>query len=168
MDMSTHRYAGLAALLALTLAGCLQPPDYPVEPVLTFEGLSRDTMLQGFSDRDSIRVFLSFTDGDGDITPEAGSTVPNFYLENLETGQVVNNFLTDPIPEEGVSNGISGEISLRVFTTCCEYPNDIELPCTPSTRFPVDTLLLEAYLIDRAGNESNRVPLSPIYLLCDR
>lgn len=168
--MVVHRYTIVVAVAILfTLGACLQPPEYPIEPVLTFQGLSRDSMIQGAGQEDNISVFMSFTDGDGDIAPRATDTVPNIFLINTKTLEQVTTFKLDPIPEEGAENGISGEIRLRVFTTCCDYPDFVTaFPCTPTNEYPVDTLNIEAYMVDRAGNESNRVQFSPIYLICNR
>ncbi len=172
--MRLHKYnlgVGCAVALVLTFGACLQPPDYPDEPVLTFAGLTRDSMVQGAVSQDSISVVLSFTDGDGDIGFGDTAQNGNLFIENRKTGDQVANFKIDEIPDNGLKNGISGEIRLRLYTTCCDYPSSIQnapLPCTPFAGYPVDTLLLEAYLIDRAGNESNRVDIAPVYLLCDR
>jgi len=156
-------------MLVFGALGCLKAPDYPVEPVVTFERLSRDSMVQGSLLEDSISVFLSFTDGDGDITLLENDTFSNVFLENRKTGETVGAFKLDPIPEIGAENGISGDLLLRVYTTCCDYPPFVlEFPCQPSASYPIDTLLLEAYMIDRAGNESNRVDLPPVFLICDR
>ena len=170
MTSRTYGLARPAFACGLLLAwGCVQPPEYPLEPVLTFEGLSRDSMIQGSSLNDSLSVFLSFTDGDGDLTPTAKDTVPNVFLVNRRTDEQVAVFILNPIPTEGAENGISGDLRLRVFTTCCDYPAFVnEEFCEPSSSYPLDTLLLEAYLVDAAGNESNRVDLAPIYLICDR
>jgi hypothetical protein len=173
MNFTAHRYSLLTSIAAfgmflLGASGCLQPPDFPLEPVVTFESLSRDSMIQGSLLEDSITVTLSFTDGDGDIALLENDTFSNVFLENRRTGETVGSFKIDPIPEMGAENGISGDIALRVFTTCCDYPPFVlEFPCQPSRAFPVDTLLLEAFIIDRAGNESNRVNLPPVFLICD-
>lgn len=174
MKLTTHRYSLLASvtafvLLVLGTVGCLKAPEYPIEPVVTFERLSRDSMIQGSLLQDSISVFLSFTDGDGDITLLESDTISNVFLENRKTGETVGSFKLDPIPEVGAENGISGDLQLRVYTTCCDYPPFVlEFPCQPSASYPIDTLLLEAYMVDRAGNESNRVDLPPVFLICDR
>ncbi len=174
MKLTAHRYSLLTSITAFGLfllgaTGCLKAPEYPLEPVITFEALSRDSMVQGSLLEDSITVLLSFTDGDGDISLDGSSTESNVFLENRKTGETVSSFKLDPIPEMGAENGISGDLSLRVFTTCCDYPPFVlEFPCQPSMSYPVDTLLLEAYMIDRAGNESNRVDLPPVILICDR
>ena len=168
--MSAQTYARFsAALLAagLLASACVQPPEYPIEPVLTFEGLSRDTMIQGSGLEDSLSLFLSFTDGDGDIAAADGDS--NVFIRNVDSDQLVDFYSIDPIPTEGAENGISGDLRLRVFTTCCEYPEEIQaFPCDLAPDYPVDTLRLEAYIVDAAGNESNRVDVAPIILRCDR
>lgn len=152
------------------LGACLSPPDYPVEPVLTFVGLSKDTLLQAgpVLARDTFFLRLSFTDGDGDIGNDQNSARSNVFVENKLTGDTLSPVLLSPIPEEGAQNGVSGELTVRLFSTCCDFPDFTVLPCEPSDEYPLDTLLLEAYMIDRAGNESNRVDLPPIILRCDR
>lgn len=175
MGMSPRKYNRLpawcctAVALALALGSCLSPPEYPVEPVLTFEGISKDTMVQDpLGVADTTVVVLSFTDGDGDLTFAAEDTIPNVFVINVETGEEVAQFKLDPIDEVGVENGISGELRLLVKTTCCDYPVFVNaVPCQPSNEYPIDTLLTEAYVVDRAGNESNRVQIAPIYLRCD-
>ena len=177
MGMSMRKYnrpsawfaaLGLAAL-ATSLAACLEEPEYPDTPFLRFEGLSRDTMVQGALLQDSTTVVLYFEDGDGDISFPDGDTTRSVFLTNVRTNERLASFNIDPIEENGLENGISGEFQLRVYTTCCDYPPFVAaFPCEVSDEYPIDTLLLEAHLIDRAGNESNRVPIAPIYLQCDR
>lgn len=73
------------------------------------------------------------------------------------------------MPELGTTNGISGEITFRLLTTCCVFPEwvtDVQSPCDPSMQYPVDTLRYEIYIRDRAGHESNRIETEDIYLLC--
>ena len=60
----------LAALAAglLALSGCLKAPDYPVVPVIAFESLTLDSRGKLPQVRlDSVRVTVSFQDGDGDM-----------------------------------------------------------------------------------------------------
>ena len=174
MSMATRKYnhpgAWFAALSLLALASCLRPPDYPIEPVVEFVGLTRDTMIQGSINEDSISIVISFTDGDGDIAFPADDTTISVILTNIETGVRATGYKVDPIDEAGVENGIRGEFRLTFNTTCCDYPPYVTdaFPCEPSRQYPLDTLLLEAHIVDRAGNESNRAPIAPIYLRCDR
>lgn len=170
--MPTRNYnrphAWFAAALALAAVGCLEPPEYPDEPEIEFVGLTRDTMDQGALLQDSTTIVISFTDGDGDITFPRDDSTASIFVTNIETGEEIATFNVDPIDEIGVENGISGEFQLRVYTTCCDYPDFVNaFPCEPTNEYPVDTLLLETYIVDRAGNESNRAQIAPIYLRCD-
>lgn len=151
------------------LAGCLKAPDYPKEPVLTFSGLSRNEMVQGSATQDSIRIFLEFTDGDGDISFEQQDTASNVFVVNSKTDEIVAKFKFDPIVQAGAQEGISGQIQLNMYTTCCDYPDWVtEFACTPSNQYPRDTLLLKAYMFDKARNKSNEVEIAPVYLICNK
>ena len=169
--MRVRPLVGASLLTSLALAvGCLQPPDYPEAPVLTFVGYSRDSLAQGAILRDSTSVFFEFTDGDGDIVVGESDSLPDLRLINLETGEVLASTLLDPIDRAGVEKGVSGDLRILLFGTCCDYPvssnlNDCQLTDRPE--FIVDTLLVEATMRDRAGNVSEPVRLAPLYLLCD-
>ncbi len=153
-----------AGLGLLVLAACVQPKKYPVEPVITFKGLSRSVLKQGQGPIDSTFVTITFTDGDGDLGDKQG--IDAYFIDKRDNN-IKGSFRIPFIPEEGVGNGISGEITFRLNTTCCIFPNMEEPPCTPSTKYPTDTLRYIIYIKDRAGHESNRVETSDIVLLCN-
>ena len=170
MPLQNYLPALALAVFAAALGSCLSPPDFPNTPKVTFIGLSRDTMVQGSLLQDSLTVVIGFEDGDGDIAADGGdSDTATVFLNNIKTGDIVAEYKIDPIDDNGLENGISGEFRLRMYTTCCDYPLFVNaLPCELSDEYPIDTLLLEAYIVDRAGNESNRAAVAPIYLQCDR
>lgn len=146
---------------------CISPPDYPIEPKITFQNLSKNTMRQGeLGTEDSLFVTFSFTDGDGDLgTPDVDkdtSRILNVFLTDKRTNTPAERFRLPYIPEQGAGNGISGDIRLLLFTTCC----NVLPPCEASTTKPIDTLVYEIYIKDRAGHESNRIQTAPIYLQC--
>ncbi len=124
-------------------------------------------MPQGFSDQDFVLATLNFTDGDGDIGNQDDEVT--LIIKDLRDNTINNSATKLPyVPEQGANNGISGEITFKILQTCCIFPPAIEQPpCSPSTVYPVDTLLFEVYIKDRAGNESNKLILEPIYLLCN-
>jgi hypothetical protein len=134
--------------------------------------MTKNTLLQGFGPEDTTLITISFTDGDGDIGNfRSGSSEIEADLFFIDLRDGFNNKFTVPfVPEQGTSNGISGEIIVRMLTTCCNYPSfvtDVEAPCDgPSLQYPRDTLVYEIYMMDRAGNESNRITTEPIILLC--
>ena len=144
------------------LTGCIKAPDYPIEPEIKFEGLSSHMMKQSEFNIDSTILFISFTDGDGDIGHEDSL---NVFLIDKRDNFISNKYRLPFVPVEGSNNGLSGDIQLTVYTTCCTYPNG-QPPCTPSEQFPFDTLVYQIYMIDRAGNKSNTVETTPIILNC--
>ncbi|MCB0704291.1 MAG: hypothetical protein KDC34_03240 [Saprospiraceae bacterium] len=163
----------LLVLPVLILSSCIQPPDYPIEPVIEFVSLSKTTMVSGKSDEDETLLTISFTDGDGDLGnfQNNGQIMLDMFLIDSRTGDFDEKFSIPFVPELGASNGISGEIYARIFTTCCIYPayvTDAATGCDPSQQYPIDTLTYEIYIVDRAGNESNHIFADPIYILCDQ
>lgn len=105
-----------------------------------------------------------FTDGDGDLGHEEELNI--FFFDLRDTSFPFTQYRIPFIPEEGAANGISGEIILDLESSCCIYDSG-QAPCTPSEEVPRDTVIYEVYIVDRAGNESNRVLLPPITLLCN-
>ena len=146
----------------VTLAACIQPPDYPDIPELELIGLTKDTVMQSSLNEDSVIVVLSFTDGDGNIGSDDSL---NVFVTDLRDGFLAHKFRMPTIPEEGANNGISGELSITIYSTCCVYPNG-EPPCNPSTQFPTNTIQYGIYIRDNAGNNSNTVETPPITVLC--
>ena len=159
----------MALLLALGWSACVQPPDYPDEPVIEFLSLSKSQVLQASFGEDSIVITFSFTDGDGDLG-FADTTASIFITDGRD------NFDKPPyripyINQEGAGNGISGEISIVVPTTCCIYPSSTGIPpCDTSLNAPqlVDTVFYLLQIKDRAGHLSNQIQTEPITLICRR
>ena len=113
--------------------------------------------------QDSTLLVISFMDGDGDIGNE--DSVSIFLIDNRDNFELPG-FKIPFIGEQGVGKGISGEISIVLPTTCCTFPNGVA-PCQPSEEFPRDTLTYDLFIIDRAGNASNRITTEPIFLRCE-
>jgi len=144
------------------IIGCTKPPDYPDEPVIEFKQFSKTTMVQSATNADTTFMTISFTDGDGDI---GSDTTLNFHIVDTRDGFAPPAYIIPSIPEQGTGNGISGEITVRLFSTCC-LPPDVN-PCQPSTEMPVDTVIYEIYIEDRSGKRSNTILTDPIYLVCN-
>lgn len=154
-------------VLGFIAFGCVKPPDYPIEPVIEFMNIDKNFMSQGLQDNDFVLATITFTDGDGDLGSEDDSV--SIVITDLRDNSVNTSATRLPmVPEQGAGNGISGEITFRLFQTCCIPPPEFQRgPCAPNPDFPVDTLEYEVYIVDRAGNESNHILLEPIYLQCD-
>lgn len=162
----------LVLLFALVVA-CAKPPEYPDEPVIEYVSISKKFIRQGSvgSPNDSVVVTISYTDGDGNIGAPSEDDFQNNIVYS-DSRNELETFSSVPfIPTLGVGSGLSGTISFTVYSgnsgMCCIYDDkNMEDPCTPSTAFPTDTLTYSVYIIDRDGNESNRVTTEPIILLC--
>ena len=151
----------LIALLLLGVIGfatCIRPPDYPVIPHIGFLRMTKNTLKQGNASSDSLRLVLSFEDGDGDI---GSNDSINVFLYDTRQANAAPEIARMPfVPEQGAKNGISGEISLLVYTTCC-------LPtCNSPQNKAVDSLFFDVFIKDRAGNKSNVVRTPLIALRC--
>ncbi len=167
------QYLLLALIPALGLTACIQPPDYPIEPVIEFVSLTKTTMVSGKNGEDETTLTISFTDGDGDLGSfqSDGQVELDMFLIDSRTGDFDEKFSIPFVPELGAANGISGEIYADILTTCCIYPpyvTDAATGCDPSQQYLIDTLIYEIYIVDRAGNESNHIFADPIYILCDQ
>lgn len=153
-------------VLTVHVLSCVETPDFPIEPRIEFVGLSGDTMQQGIFQEDSIFIVFRFEDGDGDIGRTDQEPDNNVFLIDDRTGTLDNTFAIPFIPQEGAGNGVEGEVSLLVYTTCCIYP-DGQDPCTPHSSIPFDTVSYRIYIKDRAGHTSNEILTSHVILRCD-
>lgn len=158
--MRTIQYVFL--LMVILLSGCLKAPEYPVEPIINLISVSSDVMKQDNFNTDSIVIVFGFTDGDGDL---GDNDSVNIFLTDERIGQSAGTFKIPLLSQSAGAEGISGEIAVRVYTTCCLFPNG-QPPCTPSTEYPVDSLVYSIYIEDRANHKSNVIQTIPIKLLC--
>jgi len=163
-------YLTFFAIIAAIAFACVQPPEYPLEPVIENPILNKNGIAQGSasSSPDTLYVTFSYTDGDGNLG-NADDGVFDVVLVDSRDG-FENPFRIPTIPDQGVGNGISGEITVGIpnlFMCCIFEDKNGQDPCTPSTAFPTDTLAYDIYILDRDGNESNRIRTEPIVLLCN-
>jgi hypothetical protein len=159
-------YLSVVILISVFIS-CQKSKDYSDVPYLEFRSFSKQEMLQGVNQQDSVILTLFFTDGDGDFGSESTSTTTNIFFKDLRTGNEFRQFRAPFIPLEGVGNGISGLIKIKIYSTCCIYPPELGVfPCETSNLVPTNLLPLEVYIEDRAGNKSNTLSLDALTLLC--
>lgn len=154
------------ALIVWLLAYCVRPPDYPVEPAIKYIGLSKNVMKQGEGYSDSLFVTFSFTDGDGDLGfPETDPT-PSVFIRDSRDSFYKPPLQLPYVEPQGAGNGISGEISVKLPTTCCIYtsPEGIKFACDET--LVNDTFFYYVKIRDRAGHESNEIRTDAIRLNC--
>jgi hypothetical protein len=148
-----------------SISSCINAPEFGIEPKIEFVSMSKDTMLQGLNQQDSIIVTFHFEDGDGDIGRMTGADMNNVFFIDTRTGQIDNTFGIPFVPPQGSSNGIEGDVHIKVYSTCCIVPSGD--PCTPSTQYPFDELSYQIYITDRAGHQSNTIETPVIHLRCN-
>ena len=156
----------LSLIMLFGSMGCTDAPNFSETPFIEFIGMSKDTMLQGLNEQDSLVVFIHFEDGDGDIGNDPMSGSNNVFVIDERIGIQDNSFRIPTIPEEGAANGIEGTIKLVFFSTCCIFDDSGVDPCLIDPDQPFDEVQYRIYMEDRAGNKSNEILTTPITLLC--
>ncbi len=153
---------GLVVIAMMFLSSCVDSPEYPDEPVLTFISFSKDTVRQSL---DTNIITIAFTDGDGDLGAIATDTFFNLFLTDITLGATFP-YRIPFIPKQGIGNGISGEIELTLLPTdiCCD---SVPLPCFKHAGAADETISYEVEVEDRAGNRSAPLKLPPIRMRCD-
>lgn len=156
-----------AFIIALCISACNQSADFSDVPELTFISMSKDTLNQGINS-DTLLVTLGFKDGDGDISiSQDNPDKLNLRIVDMRTGNISDKFLIPEIPVSGAANGISGEMTIKMLGSCCIFPEmDSIPPCSVTPLYPDNELIWQYTLTDDAGNESNSVTTTPIFLKC--
>lgn len=156
------RYFLFLSILVYFLA-CSSAPDFDDVPKIEFVSVSKSEMMQcpvGLCD--SIFITLNFEDGDGDVGEDQ---VIDLNVIDNRSGDTYENKSIPMLPEQGASNGISGQITFKLFSSCCIFPDGIP-SCESPEDYPTNELSLSIYMTDRAGNESNTITTSVVTLLC--
>lgn len=155
----------LAGFLGILFSSaCIRPPDYPDIPQIEFIGLSKNIVNQRNTSLDTVALFFSFTDGDGDLS----SDTFDLFIRDSRL-EITDSFRIPPIPSEGAANGISGEFTVLINNQvglCCIPPNGAP-PCLPNADFPTDTFTYFISIMDRAMNVSNEIETSPLIVRCN-
>lgn len=154
----------ITPFIVLCLVGiysCIDSPDFSISPTISFIGFETDTVQQ-----ESLTTFkFSFQDGDGDL---GSDQEPNVFLLDLrQEGAVAEPFVLAKLPVEGSGNGVEGVATIQYQATRCIYPNGkTGLENWQDGFQEYDPVVYELYIVDRAGNESNRVITDTLYLSC--
>lgn len=152
----------MLSILIIAVSSCGDNEQVSPIPEITFLGFSKDTMVQSNFNEDTIQLVLSFTDGDGDLNTFDDNAGAKIVITDLRTNQLYDRFLLPDIPSSGQ---VTGEMFIRVFSTCCIFPDNIP-PCSVVDEYPFNELPLQVVLQDGSGNNSNKIETPPIRLLC--
>ncbi len=111
---------------------------------------------------DSLFITFDFEDGDGDI---GENQILDLKVIDNRSGDLYDQTSIPMLPEQGSSNGISGQIMFKLYSSCCVFPDGIP-SCEAPAEYPTNDLSLDLYITDRAGNQSNIITTSQITLRC--
>jgi len=177
MNLAIHK--GIKVLLFIvitfTLSSCIKEKVFSEIPFLRYEAFEQLLDVNG---KDSIGILkIYFTDGDGDIGLRPSDTLPphnpgslfyyNFIINYYEkqNGEFVKVVIAPPIPDAdtitnnsripfitpaGQNKALEGRLEMSLFTN------------NPLSTY--DTIMYDAYIIDRALNISNVVKTPEIIL----
>lgn len=146
------------AFMALTTA-CFNAPEYNEVPEIEIVGIRSTNAIP--NQGDSVILVISFKDGDGDLGKlNDKDTVPNFFLNDRRYNLIDSQSFSVPnIPQNGSVPDITGQIEINLLS---------KMFCNPLfPGKPLDTLVFDLRLRDRAGNFSNQVTTAPIILQCN-
>jgi len=155
MQMSLGKVGLMLAFCSILYYSCTQAPDFADAPEISFISMSKNSMVQNINNVDSLFLTISFRDGDGDLGSLQNNGSENIILVDSRTGIIADRYKVPIIPIAGTQKGIEGEITIKVFTTCCRFED--ANPCASPPNVPTNELFYEIYMIDDSGNESNRV-----------
>ena len=148
----------------IILASCQEKVEYPIEPKITYEGLTylmdADSTLTG-----EVILSIGYTDGDGDLGLDDTDTLypfgpndPNYY-----------NLMIDYLRWDG-TQFVTDTINFNVRFKRLLFNNEVKaisgtidntiMLLNPFA--PDDTVKLKAHIIDRALHESNSIETDPI------
>lgn len=159
-------YLWLAATLTWLVGSCTEAPNFPIEPVLTYDGVNKGRIFQFTNGPvDTLIIRFDFTDGDGDLSLIDSDSV-DIFLRDSRLPQIPQNFRFPLIDREGTGSGISGTASVSVVNTnniCCIFEGEI---CAAEEEYPIDTFSYTIQVVDRAGNLSNVIRTEVIEIDC--
>jgi len=160
-------YFTVFALLIILVSSCIKREEYPETPYIEFLDFAKIRNTAGIDSAGVLK--LSFTDGDGDIGLAPGDTFApfnkesefynNFFIRYFEKQKGVVTEVVLPTPNnsriplltpKGQNKALKGEIEIGLFIN------------NPYSLY--DTILFEAYILDRALNKSNVITTPEIIL----
>ncbi len=142
---------GFCIFVSVTI-GCSKRVSYPEQPILDSAWVSTRWIK---SANDTLVIWVSFTDGNGDIGRPPEDTTKDAWITDTRTGYSYAFAIPMLDPDAGYW-GVRGTLQFSLINL---------LICRPFRE--VDTTELLIRIRDRAGNLSNEVNTGPVYILCN-
>lgn len=159
------KYLVFLFVAGVVFSSCKKDKVYPKAPEISFKEFQQFTNSAGIDD--SVKLVISFTDGDGDIGLADGDTLEpynigsvyyyNFYIKYFKKQNGNYQELVSSIPRDAripyidnTNKSLAGDIVNKLDILGNNFNND--------------TLRFECYIYDRGLNKSNVVTTGEIVL----
>ena len=132
---------------------CVNPPNFPETPVITFKNVDRTFINEN---TDSVRLMFSFTDGDGDLGLTQSDTSTNTFVTDIRSGKkdFTYRYRLPYVTPGGMIKDISGDITITL-------PG---VTCVPGKT--LDSVVYKIQIKDRAGHLSNIIQSPQLIVKC--
>ncbi len=134
-------------MFLFAVAGCKKEDDISPIPAITFKSLIVGN--NGIRDTAAILTF-SYIDGDGDLGVLSDQTTEPYNLK-IATYERVNGTFVYLINQDGYIPNLTPKARNKSISG--DITDILQLPLNKTN----DTLHYEVYIVDRAGNESNKI-----------
>ena len=131
--------------IAFTIGACNLAPGVSETPEISFESVTPDVVTEY---QDSLYFTISYRDGDGDLG-ENNTDDNNLFIEDSRN-QVAYGFRIQQLAPDNATIAIQGNINVTLPNTAIINGSESE-----SVSYTI-------WVVDRAGNESNRVNSSTV------
>jgi len=164
----------LVALASLAVSSCINPPDYPDTPSIEFKTITKERFRTDGGLIDSVKVTVSFKDGDGDLGLSNQDTNPPYDYGNGQN-RYYNNYFIQPQIQQ--TDGTFKNYDVGTGGYDSRYPvlntsgrseplkGDLTLNLVFSAGLPFragTVVRFQVNIVDRALNESNVITTEPI------
>lgn len=152
----------LLYFISILFSACREKEEYPPVPQLEFLSF---TSFRTLDDIDSLGILLiSYTDGDGDLGVVPWDTNSNFFVSYyvMDNGELKIGTRYNPTTGEIDTINFNARIPILAPPDYSgwikgQIEDTIKPLSDPTSQKAFDTIMFEAWVIDRAGNLSNVV-----------
>lgn len=150
-----------AVITLTTIVSCYKTPEYPIEPTLKFDSYD---VTNPYTALTNGSMYFTFTDGDGDLGKTSNSDTVNVNSIIIKTIKYnkIDTANIPYIPKKGTSDAISGKIEVKIYNDVLQGGFLDESDVLLVLQRPLDTLVFEVFIKDRAGHISNTVTTPPL------
>ncbi|QNP52180.1 hypothetical protein [Hymenobacter qilianensis] len=181
--LRTLRTSTLLLLTGLAVSSCLEMPDYPETPSISFKSISSERVSDGFGLYDRVTITVSFKDGNGDLGLREEDKVEGSPWARLNPDLTLNpfynNYYITPLIRNAAGEFLPLELDNPNDNYNSTYPpldkdsNGRETPLRGDLSFttdffagdplkPGEVVRFEVFIYDRALNKSNTIITDPI------